>query len=127
MMAWSAPLDEEPDAASATDLPVGDKRSVNWVIVANTMGLLAAQLMAGRLQADGISARAWQEGPASVFALTVGILGTGHVAVPEEFVEQAEAILAVEYPTVEEEEEMEGEDSAETWFDDVDDPDAVSP
>lgn len=124
MTAWSTPLDEEPEATNAADVPAGDKRAVNWVIVANTMGLLAAQLMAGRLQADGIPARAWQEGPASVFALTVGILGTGHVAVPEEFAEQAEAILAVEYPAVEDdEEEEEGEDSADTWVDDADAPD----
>ncbi len=116
MTASSVPIDEQPEEDAEHP---GAPHAIHWVIVANTMGLTTAQLMAGRLQADGIPARAWQEGPATVFALTVGILGTGHVAVPEAFVEQAEAILAVEYPALEDEEEAEEEDSAETWPDDL--------
>ncbi len=97
--------EKEGDETSATHV-AGDNQPIKWVIIANTMGLTPAHILAGRLQSEGIPARAWQEAPSGAFGLTVGILGSGHVAVPEEFVAQAEAILAVEYEIdIEEEEE----------------------
>lgn len=94
---WQKNSDDASDASTA-----GDEQPIKWVIVANTMGLTPAHILAGRLHSEGIPARAWQEAPSGAFGLTVGILGAGHVAVPEEFVAQAEAILAIEYELEEE-------------------------
>lgn len=57
------------------------------------MGLLPAQMSANLLKHEGIPARAWQEGAGTALGLTVGILGTGNVSVPEEYEAQARAIL----------------------------------
>ncbi|WP_374686576.1 putative signal transducing protein [Promineifilum sp.] len=84
------PLSEPNDADSA---PSGDAQQVQWVVVEQTSGVMAAEIIAGRLQAEGIPARAYQEGAGEAIGLIVGLLGTGHVAVPEEFAEQARAIL----------------------------------
>jgi hypothetical protein len=73
-----------------------------WRNVAKTGGLLQAQIMAGRLQAEGIPARAWQEGAGGALGLTVGLLGTGYLDVPEEYVAQAQEILAWEFAEEEE-------------------------
>lgn len=90
MTAYSMPMNE--DSVSATG--PGGKREVRWEVVARTPGLTPAQILAGRLQAEGIPARAWQEGAGRATGLVVGLLGTGHVVVPEEFVDQALEILA---------------------------------
>lgn len=71
----------------------GGKDQVKWIVVEKTMGLMAAQLSANYLQHEGIPARAWQEGAGTAIGLTVGILGTGFVGVPEEYEAQARAIL----------------------------------
>lgn len=91
--AMSMPMNFDDD----TTTPGGGAQPVRWVTVARTMGVMQASIMAGRLQAENIPARAWQEGAGSALGLTVGILGTGHVDVPEEYVEAAEAILALEF------------------------------
>jgi hypothetical protein len=72
----------------------GATRYERWEQVAQTSGLTIAEIMVGRLQAEGIPARAWQEGAGLALGLTVGLLGMGHVEVPAEFAEQARAILA---------------------------------
>lgn len=69
---------------------------IQWQVVAKRNGLMQAAIVAGRLQAAGVPARAWQDGAGLAIGLTVGLLGTGYVAVPEEYTAQAEAILAVE-------------------------------
>ena len=71
----------------------GGGEEIRWEVVARTPGITPATILAGRLQAEGIPARAWQEGAGQALGLTVGLLGTGHVAVPEEHVEQALEIL----------------------------------
>jgi len=90
----------------------GDKRAsgageeTRWKEVASTAGIMAAQILAGRLQSEGIPARAWQEGAGQAMGLSVGLLGTGHVVVPEEYVEKAREILAdVDYFADEDDEE----------------------
>jgi hypothetical protein len=75
---------------------------VVWRNVMKTGGILQAQIMAGRLQAEGIPARAWQEGAGGALGLTVGLLGTGYLDVPEEYVAQAQEILAWEFAEEEE-------------------------
>lgn len=76
-----------------TDTP-GGKKETKWEVVSKEAGLAPAQIIAGRLQAEGIPARAWQEGAGQAFGLTVGLLGSGYVEVPEAYVEEARAILA---------------------------------
>lgn len=72
----------------------GGQEEVKWEIVAEMAGITLAAIVAGRLKAHDIPARTWQEGAGQALGLTVGLLGTGYVAVPEEYVAKAEAILA---------------------------------
>ena len=71
----------------------GGNEIVKWVVVARTMGLMPATIMAGRLRVEGFPVRTWQEGAGQALGLMVGALGTGYVAVPEELAEQALIIL----------------------------------
>jgi hypothetical protein len=77
---------------------------MRWEVVEQTSGITAAEIVAGRLQSEGIPARAWQEGAGEAIGLIVGLLGTGHVVVPEEFAERARAILAADQVAMDEEE-----------------------
>ncbi len=82
----------EDDAAETTH---GGREPINWVQVAETMGTPNAVIVAGRLESEGIPTRVTQEAAgARVFAVTVGILGTARVWVPEELAVQAEEILS---------------------------------
>ena len=72
----------------------GGQEAVQWEVVAEMAGITLATIVAGRLKAHGLPVRVWQEGAGQALGLTVGLLGTGYVAVPEEYMEQAEAILA---------------------------------
>ena len=89
---------ESPELQEQATAP-GDDREIKWEVVTKTAGLTPAEIIAQRLQSEGIPARAWQEGAGQAFGLTVGLLGNGYVIVPEPYLEQAKAILAepVEY------------------------------
>lgn len=87
------PLGTEDDNSLETT-PQGP-RSVRWEVVARMPGLTPAEILAGRLQSEGIPARAYQEAGGAI-GVTVGLLGIGYVAVPEEYAEEALAILADE-------------------------------
>lgn len=76
------------------DKSTGTSREVRWVVVKRTPGITVAEIYVGHLQSEGIPARAWQEGAGEALGLMVGLLGTAHVVVPEEYVDQAQAILA---------------------------------
>lgn len=78
---------------------------IQWVTVAKTFGILQATIIVGRLRAEGIPARAWQEGAGQATGIYVGKLGTGHVMVPQEFEATALEILAEEYEVDEWDEE----------------------
>lgn len=100
--ASSLPLPHDDNLES--EKSSGKNEEVRWQEVATTMGLTPAQVIVGRLRSEGIPARAWQEGAGQAVGLVVGPLGTGHVVVPEEFVEKALEILAdVEEPPFEDE------------------------
>lgn len=71
----------------------GGSKETRWEVVSETMGKAPAEIIAQRLQAEGIPARAWQEGAGQAFGLTVGLLGTGYVVVPEPYAEKAREIL----------------------------------
>lgn len=89
----SLPLNKR-DKNKANEATGGGDEPVRWEIVTKTPGLMPATIIAGRLQAEGIPARAWQEGAGQALGLTVGILGTGNVAVPSTFADKAREILA---------------------------------
>lgn len=72
----------------------GGRREIKWEVVTKTSGLAPAEIIAQRLQTEGIPARAWQEGAGQAFGLTVGLLGNGYVIVPDSYLAQAKAILA---------------------------------
>lgn len=71
----------------------GGRMEIKWEVVAETFGITPATIIAGRLKAEGLPVRVWQEGAGQALGLTVGALGTGYVAVPEEYVEQALNLL----------------------------------
>ena len=79
--------------AGSADSPKGGREPIRWVTVEKTMGLLPAQILAGRLQAEGIRARAMQEGAGRAIGLTVGLLGEGRVYVPAEDEEAARELI----------------------------------
>jgi hypothetical protein len=79
------------------NLPDEGAEEVRWVTVSETYGLVPATIIVGRLRAEGIPARAWQEGAGQATGLIVGDLGTGHVLVPEEYEAAALDILSEEY------------------------------
>lgn len=70
-----------------------DQRETHWEEVATTAGITQAQIIAGRLQSEGIPARAWQESVGQTTGLVVGSLGMGHVLVPAQYVARALEIL----------------------------------
>lgn len=96
------PLPEADNSQSATPQ---EGQEIAWEIVAKTPGITVAEIIAGRLQSEGIPARAWQEGAGEALGLIVGLLGTGHVVVPEEYADRARAILEADEAAMMEEEE----------------------
>lgn len=89
-------LEEELTAVEKTTSPGGEQETL-WKVAAKTAGIIPATIIAGRLQANGIPAHAWQEGAGQAYGLTVGLLGNGYVMVPESYLEQAKALLAEEF------------------------------
>ena len=97
MAASSLPHDEEEEETpeiKAISPPPRHSEEIHWEVVAKMAGLVPAQIVADRLNSEGIPARAWQEGAGQAIGLTVGLLGTGYVVVPAENVDDALRILA---------------------------------
>jgi hypothetical protein len=88
--------EETKTAGEKTTTPGGD-HEIRWKVATKTAGIAPATIIAGRLQAEGIPARAWQEGAGQAYGLTVGLLGDGYVMVPDTYLEQAKALLAEEF------------------------------
>ena len=95
-MSESSSLPFPQDSPKDSETTPGGKKEVKWVEVAQTFGLTQAQIIAGRLHAEDIPAYAWQEGAGQATGLVVGLLGAGHVMVPQEFEERALEILSDE-------------------------------
>lgn len=91
--AHAMPMPDADDFEDAAETTPGGNEPIKWVEVMTTPGIMAATVVVGRLRAEGIPARAWQESAGGALGLTVGILGTGHVEVPEDYVEQANEVL----------------------------------
>jgi hypothetical protein len=70
---------------------------MEWKLLTKLYGMLDAQMLAGRLEAEGIPTQMWQEGAGKAYGLTVGQLGEVHVLVPEAEWERARAIEAADY------------------------------
>jgi hypothetical protein len=87
------------------------QQETRWEEVATTAGITQAQIIAGRLQSEGIPARAWQESVGQTTGLVVGPLGMGHVLVPEEFVDRALEIL-------DDVEEFDADGDQDDWMED---------
>jgi hypothetical protein len=85
---------EEEQTAVEQTAPPGGEQEIRWKVATKTAGITPATIIAGRLQANDIPARAWQEGAGQAYGLTVGLLGDGYVMVPESYLEQAKALLA---------------------------------
>jgi hypothetical protein len=83
-----------PEDDRSHENPQGSDREIIWKVVEKTAGITPATIIANRLIYEGIPARARQEGAGQAIGLTVGLLGTGYVVVPEEFVDRAEKILS---------------------------------
>ena len=67
----------------------------NWVVVCRAPGMVNAQIISGRLQADGIPSRLQYEAIGVIScSLDVDGLGEVRISVPETFVGQAREILA---------------------------------
>ncbi|HSH02281.1 MAG TPA: hypothetical protein VLL52_07140 [Anaerolineae bacterium] len=78
---------------SAAGFGGGDDKETKWEVVTNTLGLTPAQMIAGRLQAEGIPAHAWQQSAGQAFGLLVGGMGTGYVSVPQPYADHARELL----------------------------------
>lgn len=91
------------DESTAASQPAADKETipggqteVKWKVVAEAAGITNASIIGGRLQNEGIPVRVWQESAGQAFGLTVGLLGTGYVAVPAEYEARALEILEID-------------------------------
>lgn len=97
-----------------------------WTTVTETNGITVAEMLAQRLIAADIPAQAVQESIGRSFAFLGGPFGTAYVRVPEQFLNEARALLDVEAPPDEEdivicpscESELELEDAEweQGWF-----------
>ena len=89
------PIEEEQRKAEAEARRIATtyQEGMRWVTVETTTGLLLAEMTAQRLIVAGIPASAWQEGAGHALGLTVGLLGEGHVLVPEEYALAARELL----------------------------------
>ncbi|MCB0011372.1 MAG: DUF2007 domain-containing protein [Anaerolineales bacterium] len=96
----SVPLPEDPAGKKSRPIRRAARQAgsqeVKWVVVAEEAGLVPAEIVAQHLQVEGIPARARQEPAGQALGLTVAILGTGFVLVPESFEARARAILESE-------------------------------
>lgn len=64
-----------------------------WVVVASTPGDTVAAVVAGALESAGIPVYTYRESAGAAIGLTVGLLGTVDILVPEAHYEDAVALL----------------------------------
>ena len=102
-----------PLPSNENSSPSGHKQELKWEVVAQMPGITPATIVAGRLKAEGVPVRVWQEGAGQALGLTVGLLGTGYVAVPQDYVEQALEILEYEEDPADWDEQFDDYDEAD--------------
>jgi len=81
-------------------------QDTKWAKFWETSGILPAEVIAGRLRAEGIPAWTWQQGAGSAMGLTYGPMGRGHVMVPEDQLDQARRIMATDFSPEDDDEEL---------------------
>jgi hypothetical protein len=79
----------------------------DWQVISTTSGLIKARIIEGRLEAEGIPVRLQYEPIGEIYAITVDGLGEVQILVPEQWVEHARCVLAVQYT----EEDLDWKDS----------------
>jgi hypothetical protein len=87
---------KKKDEARAAATPAGARQSITWEVVETAPGITVANIIAGRLQTAGFTVRVWQEAAGQALGLTVGALGTAHIAVPDEQADEARRLLETE-------------------------------
>jgi len=75
---------------------VRNSGETGWVQVTVAYGPTEAGMIVEYLRAEGVKAVAWLEGAGNALGLTVGMLGTVRVMVPERDAEEALALLEVD-------------------------------
>lgn len=70
---------------------------MEWKLLTKMYSMLEAQMLVGRLETEGISAQAWQEGAGKAYGLTVGYLGEVRVMVMAGDLARAQIIAAEDY------------------------------
>jgi hypothetical protein len=95
---------QESQAAEGETTPGGDEE-LEWVVAADNLNPMEAEIIRARLESEGFLAIVRQESLGAVFGLTVGPLGVARVLVPGPEKERAEAILAETFEDDEEPEE----------------------
>ncbi len=73
-----------------------------FTVVLTVQGMLTAQVFKAKLEAAGIPALLDYESVGQTLGLTVDGLGEVHLLVPDEYVEDAERVIAVQGPPDEE-------------------------
>lgn len=86
---------------------------IEWVKFWETPGILAAEVVAGRLRAEGVPAWVWQQSAGTAMGLIYGPMGRGHVMVPEDLLEAARQVMNEDLSIAEEGSEELPEDSEE--------------
>jgi hypothetical protein len=69
----------------------------SWSVAVTASGMAAAQVMAGRLEVEGVPVRLRYDVAGSLYAVTVNGLGAVRILVPEVYVQQARTILQRTY------------------------------
>jgi hypothetical protein len=107
--AYKGALPGSPAQANegANETSPGGAEPIRWVRVAVALGPAHAEILRGRLEAEGIPARVLREPAGSVYGLTVGLLGQIDVVVPQEYAAQARDLLASDTETTDEDAEGE--------------------
>ncbi|NLX08425.1 MAG: DUF2007 domain-containing protein [Chloroflexi bacterium] len=69
-----------------------------WYIVVEAPGMAAAEITAGLLRSANIPVFVFREAGGGPIALSVGLLGSVQIGVPEAYYEEALALLESEFP-----------------------------
>ena len=109
------PNSKKDENAATSETTSGAKESTRWVVVAEHLNPAEAAVIKSRLDSESIPAVVQQK-ESSIFAITVGPLGSTKVLVPEPLAERALDILAETFEQVEDDDW----DEDTPWDDEID-------
>lgn len=93
---WHNSAKREDTTTSETT--AGGQESTRWVVIAEHLNPAEAAVIKSRLESEDIPAVV-QRKESSIFAITVGPMGSNKVLVPESLAERALSILSVVFET----------------------------